>query len=117
MNPSRPVSGQEKAVIVALLKGKPVVPHLIESLNGLVVAELNDGGMGSLSLIPKGVEGAARSFGQQLVLAEFTDSDGVPVSVALNLDGAGNLYELDIWKVNFSPLLNWPAPADIRILG
>ncbi|MBI3407948.1 MAG: hypothetical protein HY040_06275 [Planctomycetes bacterium] len=117
MNAIRSLSGQEKAVIAALLKGKPATRHLIESLNDLHVAEMSDGGMGSLSLIPKGVESTSRLFAQQLVLGEFTDSDGVPVSVALNVDSGENLCELDVWKVNFSPLLEWPDPADIRIVG
>jgi hypothetical protein len=33
----------------------------------------------------------------------FKDIDGTPVSAALNVDQQGNLYELDIWKVDFSP--------------
>ena len=117
MNPLRSLSNDEKAVIAALLKGKPATQHIIESLDDLGVAEMSDGGMGSLSLVPKGVESTSRSFGQQLVLGEFTDSDGVPVSVALNVDGGGKLYELDVWKVNFAPLLKWPDPTDIRIVG
>jgi hypothetical protein len=117
VNPLRSLSGQEKGVIVVLLESKPATLPLIESLDDLGVAEMSDGGMGSLSLVPKSVKGTTGSFGQQLVRGEFTDSDGVPVSVALNTDSAGNLYELDLWKVNFSPLLKWPDPADVRIVG
>jgi hypothetical protein len=117
VNALRSLSEQEKAVIAALLTGKAATLHRIDSLDDLGVAEMSDGGMGSLSLVPKGMEGTSRSFGQQVVLGEFTDSDGVPVSVALNVDGSGSLYELDVWKVNFSPLLQWPNPADIRIVG
>ena len=117
MNAMRCPSGQEKAVIAALLKAKGAAHHLIETLDDLGVAEMSDGGMGSLSLVPKCVASQRRSFGQQLVLGEFNDGDGVPVSVALNVDSGGNLYELDVWKVDFSPLLNWPDPASIRIVG
>jgi hypothetical protein len=117
VNHLRSLSGQEKAVIAVLLTSKPATLHLVDSLDNLLAAEMNDGGMGSLSLVPKGIDGTSRSFGQQLVLGEFPDSDGVPVSVALNVDGGGNLYELDVWKVNFAPLLKWPDPADIRIVG
>jgi hypothetical protein len=76
---------------------------------------MNDGGMGSLRLFPGGIDDTSRSFGRELVLAEFPDTDGVPVSVALNLDAQGSLYELDVWKVDFSPLLQWPDPAALRI--
>jgi hypothetical protein len=91
--------------------------RFIDSLDKLGVSEMSDGGMGSLMLFPRDMENTSRSFGQQLVLGEFTDSDGVPVSIALNADSAGNLYELDLWKVDFSSLLKWPDPADIRIVG
>jgi len=102
---------------MVLLASKPSIASLIGTLNDLRVTEMNDGGMGSLLLIPKGASQTSRSFGEQLVLGEITDSDGVPVSVALNADRDGNLYELDVWKVDFSPLLTWPDPASIRIVG
>ena len=55
--------------------------------------------------------------GIQAVAGEFTDLDGVPVSVALNLDSEGKLYELDLWKVDFSALRRWPQPSAIRLTG
>jgi hypothetical protein len=39
----------------------------------------------------------------------------VPVSVALNLDEQGELYELDIWKMDFSPLQRIPPADQIQI--
>ena len=39
---------------------------------------------------------------------EFKDKDGVDVVASLFLDKEGNLYELDIWKVDFSELLSLP---------
>jgi hypothetical protein len=85
-------------------------------LDDLAVKQMNDGEMGSLLLVPKGLETANRSLGQQLLLGEFTDSDGIPVSVAINTDREGRLYELDVWKVNFSPLLTWPDPDAVTIV-
>jgi hypothetical protein len=116
VNSIRDLSSQERAIITALLRGKPETAHFIDTLDGLAAKQMNDGGMGSLSLVPKGLENASRSFGQQLVLGEFPDSDGVPVSVAVNVDGQGQLYELDVWKVDFSPLLAWSDPALVRIV-
>ena len=116
MNHLRSLSNQEKAVIAVLLMSEPATLHFVESLDNILAAEMTDGGMGSLSLVPKGIDSTSRSFGRQLVLGEFADSDGVPVSVALNVDGGGHLYELDVWKVNFAPLLKWPDAADIRIV-
>jgi hypothetical protein len=118
MNQPRALNEPEKDMLKVLLQSKPSPSSfLLESVNELRAIEMNDGGMGSLLLIPKGAESKNRSFGQQLALGEFTDLDGVPVSVALNTDSDGYLYELDVWKVNFSPLLAWPDPADIKILG
>jgi hypothetical protein len=57
---------------------------------------MNDGGMGSLLLIPEGLGNTNRSFGKQIVLGEFSDRDGVPVSISLNVDAMGKLYELDV---------------------
>jgi hypothetical protein len=117
MSTTRLISSDEKGVITALLMGKGAPPHLMKSLDDLLVVEMSDGRMGSLSLRPKNRQGAAAAFGQQLALGEFNDSDDVLVSLALNLDTDGNLFELDVWKVNFTPLLKWPNPNDIRITG
>src|SRR5262249_62388455 len=100
-----------------LLQAKTETLPLIDFLDNLSVEQMKDGGMGSISLVPKGLEGASRSFGRQLVLGEFTDSDGVPVSVALNVDSQGRLYELDIWKANFTSVLTWPNPSAVKIVG
>jgi hypothetical protein len=116
MNMLRSLSQQEKALFVALLLSKPSTRHFIDSLDDLGVKEMNDGGMGSLALVPKGLEDTSRSFGHQLASGEFTDGDGVPVSVALNVDKQGRLYELDVWKVNFKPLVEWPDPTAVRIV-
>ncbi len=116
MKSLRNLSSQERAVITALLQGKPETVHFIDALDDFAVKPLADGGMGSLSFVPKGIENVSRSFGHQLSLGEFTDSDGVPVSVAVNVDSQGQLYELDVWKVNFSPLLAWPASAVVKIV-
>ena len=66
----------------------------------LLVNSMDDGGMGSLSI---GEHYASRQLGQEIAEYMFDDIDGIPVSAALNVDKQGNLYELDIWKVDFSP--------------
>lgn len=75
------------------------------------VQAMRDGGMGSLRF--PGVE--QRRYGSTLAEAEFRDADGTPVSVALMLDEAGDLFELDIWKVDFSPLVRIPPVDQITI--
>ena len=115
MSVSRILTNEERALIATLLRLQPDTIHFLGALDNLLVQEMADGGMGSLLLIPEGVEKATRSFGRQVVAGEFTDSDGVPVSVTINIDRDNKLYELDVWKVNFDPLLHWPNPSAIKI--
>lgn len=61
--------------------------------------------MGSLLLLPDGVNKEGRKFGKEVVEHQFKDSDGVVVSASLNIDQNGELFELDIWKTDHSPLL------------
>lgn len=75
------------------------------------VQDMRDGGMGSLRF--SGSE--QLRYGSTLAEAEFTDADGTQVSVSLMLDEAGDLFELDIWKVDFSPLIRIPSVDQITI--
>ncbi|MFI4862421.1 MAG: DUF6984 family protein [Phycisphaerales bacterium JB063] len=76
----------------------------------LLVEEMGDGGMGSLRLHP---DQGNRQFGKEVGNCEFLDIDGVVVSAALYLDQHGELFELDVWKTNFSPLQKWPTTQDL----
>lgn len=70
----------------------------------LLVSDLNDGGMGSLSLHPPGANDKERKFGSLASDCQFKDTDGVTVIASLYLDKEGKLYELDMWKTDFSQL-------------
>ena len=59
------------------------------------------------------VQPEPRSFGKALVEAQYVDSDGVLVSIAVNADNSGDLFEVDFWKVDFSPLKRYPKPSDL----
>lgn len=58
-----------------------------------------------------------RAFGGVAAEAESRDADGMLISMAVNLDTDGELYELDIWRVDFAPLHSFPRPDDLRILS
>ena len=95
---------------------RPLVAHLA-ALAGITldVASLhaqpmNDGGMGSLRF----ADDPAVRFGASVAEATFEDEDGVPVSAALYVDEAGEPLELDVWKVDFSPLRRWPGAVTLR---
>lgn len=66
---------------------------------------MQDGGMGSLRLYPNGVIEKERRCGGLVSEHTFTDKDNVPVIASLFVDKQGKLYELDIWKMNFRPLI------------
>lgn len=77
-------------------------------LDALRVSDMNDGGMGSLlfeSTKPP------RRYGLTLSEGWFNDEDGFPVLVAINLDKDNDVFELDSWKVDFSPRRRMPKSA------
>lgn len=75
----------------------------------ILAFSMNDGNMGSLKLCPDGIYDNKREYIQSFVSEyEFKDKDGVDVVASLFLDKEGNLYELDIWKVDFSKLIAFP---------
>lgn len=79
-----------------------------EWLGTLMVAEMDDGGMGSLRLAPEGVDKPGRLFGASVAEFSFDDADGVKVWAALYVDKDGTPLEFDMWKVDFSPLVRIP---------
>ena len=87
--------------------------HLLALLEDLQIENFDDGGMDGFKIY-SGSEND-RFIGECIADAEFVDKDGVPVSIVLNLDKLGNLCELDIWKVDFSPLISWPEISEIKI--
>ena len=97
----------EERLLECLVKtaSKTVSPHWKEEL---LVSPMHDGEMGSLYLFPKSERHAERVFGEQISECEFIDQDGTTVIASLNVDPSGELFELDIWKTDFSPLISFP---------
>ena len=69
---------------------------------------MDDAGMGSLYLPHPTKSREQRRFGRQVAHTEFTDEDGIVVSASLNVDQDGDLFELDVWKTDFSPVSDLP---------
>ena len=107
----RPLRAEESLLIRTLLAGIYSEKALDSALNGSRVFDLQDGGMGSIRF----ASSKPRSFGGTLVEAEYFDVDGVLVTITVNQDKQGQLFELDFWKVDFSPLKRYPNRADVRI--
>ena len=96
---------------------KPLIVHLLAQarlsadMSQLRARPMDDGGMGSLLFGTPSTEGRRA---KEVAVCYFEDQDGVSIRAALNVDQHGHLYELDVWKVDFSPLRRWPAAPDIR---
>jgi uncharacterized lipoprotein YehR (DUF1307 family) len=54
-----------------------------------------------------------QTLGEVLVEAQYHDSDGVLVVITIYSDKNRELFEVDIWKVDFSPLRRYPSPSDL----
>lgn len=110
---ARRLRTEEREIVIALLKASPSRERLANALEAAIVDDMDDGGMGSIKFVyPDGQE---RKMSFELASADYSDLDGVPVSIALNIDQLGDLFELDFWKVNFSPLVRYPNVEQITV--
>ncbi len=103
----------ERELVEKMLAGKDFRPGIEATLSSALVEDMSDGGMGSIRFLKPNE--SERRFGKAVAKAEYTDEDGVLVSIALNVDRDGDLYEVDFWKVDFSPLKRYPRASDIII--
>jgi hypothetical protein len=113
MSAWRKLRKEEANLITAMIRNTPKAAEILASLSDRLVEDMQDGGMGSLRF--RGTDHPAPRFGKQIAEAEFIDEDGVLASAAVNLDETGELFELDIWKVDFSPLRRYPRPDELRV--
>jgi hypothetical protein len=115
MNPQeqngRFLRAEEHALIVAMLP-KGTSSALRASLVGASVVDLRDGAMGCIRFVRSGCRRRASGVAE----AHYHDADGILVSIELNADESGELFELDFWKVDFSPLRRFPRPQDLRFV-
>jgi len=105
----RVVTSDELRLLRALLRRATPADPVSLRLETLRVRGYDDGGMGSLRLLPDGADRPGRRFGQQVAEIQFHDTDGVLVSVTLNLDEQGDLFEVDVFKGDSSPLQRIPV--------
>ncbi|MCW2406300.1 hypothetical protein M2336_002929 [Sphingobium sp. B1D7B] len=101
----RPLKPEERALVAYLWEVNECSNALPPEL---LVEEMDDGGMGSLSFVSQKLE---RTYGGEAGSCGFYDEDGMQVRVGLILDQDGDLYELDLWTVDFSPLIKIPEPC------
>ena len=76
-------------------------------VQNLKAESMKDGGMGSLHFF---TDTKDPKFGGSVAEYEFKDEDDIPVFVTLMVDQNGEIFELDMFKGDFSPLIAWPNP-------
>jgi hypothetical protein len=101
-----------KSDIIPLLNFLLEQAHIKIDLSSLKLEVMDDGGMGSHKFITNNKDS---QFGKNVAQCEFIDSDGIHVSAALFLDQYGALYELDLFKSDFSKLLRWPSTEELSV--
>jgi hypothetical protein len=104
------ISSTQKAALEYLVtKASLELPNDWNST--LFVKQMGDGGMGSFMIFQNRAEfNLVRKFGRQASEYQFNDVDGIPVLVTLNVDVENRLLEVDIWKANYTPVINFKIP-------
>ena len=105
------MTDKEKALLRHLLTGNRA--GLTHNLDSAKVFDMNDGGMGSIRFQTSHDE--TRRFGAEIARADYHDVDNVLVSITINVDERGELFEIDCWKVDYSKLIKYPEPDQLRI--
>ena len=116
LGPPRPVTRVEYEIVAKLLGNKTHEKEAVEQLRDAEVRDMPDGGMGSIHFCSGSLTSKRRTFGKQIAEGAFWDADGTPVSVTLHVDNHGDLYELDVFKADGSPLIRYPDIDDLEII-
>jgi hypothetical protein len=115
LGPLRELHDDELGIIKKMLASALAEAKLDRQLSEMKVQDMPDGGMGSI----KFYSGRPRSeleYGKEIAEAAFRDADGMPVSLSLSVDKAGDLFELDVFKADGSPLVRYPALGHVEII-
>lgn len=101
----RDIRKNEKELVNFLLDKVSIFELKIQGT--VLVENLNDGLMGSIQFVNK--SSYDRKYAKRLIEVKYVDSDNIPVYISLTVDNKNELYELDIWKVDFNPLIEYPT--------
>jgi len=104
----RPLTNDEQRLLQALVDRAKKLDIPQKTLESVLAEEMDDGGMGSLSLFLPSISGISRQMKSQASELQFVDADGVVVIASLNINEDGVPYEIDLWKTNFNPLIRIP---------
>ncbi len=115
LGPVRELREDELRVLRKMLSQTSIETEFEEQLVSMKVQTMADGGMRSI-LFYNGRDRSLLDYGGQIAEAAFQDADGVPVSITLSVDTIGDLFEMDVFKADFSPLIRYPDLADLAII-
>lgn len=90
-----------------MLKDIPIYKNFSYELSKSTVQEMDDGDMRSLRFLYN--DGKTRKFHKEIDSISILDTDGVPVSFTINVEESGDIFELDAFKGDFSPLQQSPV--------
>jgi len=105
---SRWLEPGEITILKVLLPAFGLPSDTFGPLEMLTVEDMADGDRGSFCFVSTEL---GRYMKSQLAEGWYEDSDGVPVSVTVNLDQFGALFELDSMKLDATPRLRLPESA------
>lgn len=98
MNNLRNLNDSEKELITCMLGDSYKF-----DLEIMQVYDMDDGGMGSIRF----VNDNGKMF-KCIAEKQFYDEDGIPILVSININFENKLYELDIWKADFTKVIRYP---------
>ncbi len=107
---SRPILEQEKNLITHLLKLAkaeqliPTIPDEVSPYNTQQPESINLSGTD------------AENYAGDIIAAEYWDTDHVRVVISLTQDHEGHLLDMDFWKEDFSNVLSYPLPEQLKVL-
>jgi hypothetical protein len=110
MEERRKIRENERELIIFLLKklGLTLEKYPINE----DVEEYEGGKMGSISMGNPDIS----PYKDDLIQANYVDSDGVEVVITLTQDTNNQLLDLDFWKVDFSKLITYPTPETLTFV-
>jgi len=101
----RVLTPEERSLLVYLMRKGGLASPSDSWLNDLKVENLDDSGRrGGFVLVRQ----ADRDYDQLIADVDFKDLDGIHVLASLYVDREKIPYEVDIWKVDDTPLLVLP---------
>lgn len=110
MNTKRPIREEEKQLLQFLLA--KINSNETEYPIPAVVEEYEGSHMGSINLDNPNTD----AYDSDLIQAEYTDADKIPVVLNLTKDKEGKLLDLDFWKSDFSALVKYPKPEELTFV-